>query len=252
LAEFTGEHQHGKIPNVSIEDFELVKKGEGGAADQTIDGITLTQEDEESQENRNYIVSPQDGTIFDDGIYTLKFSKLGYKESYAFVDMLADIVEFEVSKEKSETRDAIKPNWSIVGPVVAGEDLPAGAQDAGYRLTLKTTYEDKQSAQASGRSVLTIFSMPSIEGITMYLPIWEQDVLKYISFKPTEQNDVVFGKVDHPLSEADIEDDLEIYFKLDEGIGKDSFEFMLFMLDAAPDWDGIVYGEKMLEFTTSE
>ena len=140
LAEFVGENQHGKISNVSVDDLVLVKKGESEEEDQIISNIILTHGEEGNENDRDYIISPDDSGTFDDGIYTLKFSKLSYKEAYTMDGY------FEISEEKSIAKAAIKPSWEVKSVEVAGTDLPEGVSEVDYKLTIKTTYADKEAA----------------------------------------------------------------------------------------------------------
>jgi uncharacterized repeat protein (TIGR02543 family) len=267
IKEFTGEHQHGPIDGLVIDDFKLTKKVNEGE-DDLIEGLKLEGAD------GDYTISLQEGS-FGDGLYKLIFDKKRYLSGWPFFGT-DDEGYFEIDAYKSARKAAIRAIWEVEKVERAsGNDLPAGITTDDYEITIKITYPDRKkwTDDELARTVTTYFGIPEKMGpppeepgegepgegepeesgehggpeelgITVYYPVWDDN--KYI-YENARIGDVIIGKEGHLLSEDSIEDDIIIYLKLDEGVTETTFRFFIALVDAEEGWENVVYGEQDLE-----
>ena len=175
------------------------------------------------------------------GTYTVTFNLVDLDNDNKVIATKTETITV-ISKEDA-AKAAIKPSWKI-NPIERVEgDLPAGIEDSvDYKVTIETSYEDKEAAQASGRTVTTFFTIP--EKVTVYYPVWEEGQLKY---KSATNEEVAYGMVGHPLSEDNIDVDGVVYVAIDEEVIETEFEFTIRLKDA--EWDNVVYGEEQFVLT---
>lgn len=152
--------------------------------------------------------------------------------------------------EKAEAKAAIKPGWEILSVetaknVLAPESLPEGVDSsAEYKATIKTSFDTKASAQDSGRTVTTLFTVPS--GATVWYPVWAEGELTYES---ATNKEVAFGMVGHPLSADNIDANGVIYVARSSSSGAE-FKFSIKLVDA--EWNDVVYGAEEFTLKLSE
>lgn len=161
--------------------------------------------------------------------------------------IISNIVETTLVAKPVTEQDvaiaAIKPSWALGGiePVDDNALLPDGVGNVDFKVTIKTSYENKEAAQASGRTVTTLFTIP--DGVTVWYPVWENGELTYTF---ASSGEVALGMVGHPLKEGNIEADGIVYVALGDTT-ETKFTVTIKLVDADEDWQDVVYGEQELE-----
>jgi hypothetical protein len=220
--------------------FDLVQTGWGTP------GTGFSQQADES--------SPMQVYVFADtpGIYTVTFTAVDTSDPsnetvIATGTTTVEVISREVVEAIKAAKAAIKPSWAVdkVEPV-DDEALPGGVENADYKVTIKTSYENKEAAQASGRTVTTLFTVP--DGVTVWYPVWEEGKLTY---KSASSGEVALGMVGHPLSAENIDADGIVYVALGETT-ETKFTVTIKLVDADEDWQDVVYGEQELEIKVPE
>ena len=113
------------------------------------------------------------------GTYEVTFKLVEWSESGQVGEPIATrtatitVIRQEMAEEINKAKAAIKPSWEVGGvePVDGDEALPSGVENVDYKVTIKTSYDDKEAAQASGRTVTTLFTIP--DGVTVWYPVWK-------------------------------------------------------------------------------
>ena len=187
------------------------------------------------------------------GTYEVTFKLVEWSESgqvgepITTITATITVISQEMANAINAAKNAIKPSWAVdrVEPV-DDEALPSGVENVDYKVTIKTSYENKGEAQASGRTVTTLFTIP--DGVTVWYPVWEDGKLTYIS---ASSGEVALGMVGHPLNEENIDADGIVYVDLGETT-ETKFTVTIKLIDADEDWQGVVYGEQELEIEVPE
>lgn len=187
------------------------------------------------------------------GTYEVTFKLVEWSENaqvgepITTVTATITVISQEMAAAINAAKNAIKPSWAVdsVEPV-DDEALPSGVENVDYKVTIKTSYEDKTAAQASGRTVTTLFTIP--DGVTVWYPVWEDGKLTYMS---ASSGEVALGMVGHPLNEENIDADGIVYVALGETT-ETKFTVTIKLIDADEDWQGVVYSEQELEIKVPE
>jgi hypothetical protein len=187
------------------------------------------------------------------GTYEVTFKLVEWSESgqvgepITTITATITVISQEMANAINAAKNAIKPSWAVdsVEPV-DDEALPSGVENVDYKVTIKTSYVNKGEAQASGRTVTTLFTIP--DGVTVWYPVWEDGKLTYMS---ASSGEVALGMVGHPLNTGNIEADGIVYVDLGETT-ETKFTVTIKLIDADEDWQGVVYGEQELEIEVSE
>ncbi|NLY71764.1 MAG: leucine-rich repeat domain-containing protein, partial [Clostridiales bacterium] len=188
------------------------------------------------------------------GTYEVTFKLVEWSESGQVGEPIATrtatitVISQEMAEEINKAKAAIKPSWEVGGvePVDGDEALPSGVENVDYKVTIKTSYDDKEAAQASGRTVTTLFTIP--DGVTVWYPVWKEGQLTYQS---DSSGEVALGMEGHPLNENNIDADGVVYVALGETT-ETKFTVTIKLVDADEEWQGVVYGEQELEIKVPE
>jgi hypothetical protein len=191
----------------------------------------------ESEENSTYKLGDDDAGKW------IKVEVTGTKDAKTI--QASAVVGPIVTQEQGDAIAAINPGWSLDKIEVADTgDLPEGVSNVDYKITIKTSYDTKESAQESGRTATTYFTIPEDFIGTIWYPVWDNS--NGFTYKSATSGAVAYGMEGHPLCENNIDADGEVYVSLGKDVTDAWFGFDIKLVDGEEGWTHLVYGETTL------
>ncbi|MDD2435694.1 MAG: hypothetical protein PHO63_05550, partial [Bacilli bacterium] len=151
-------------------------------------------------------------------------------------------------EEENAAIEAISVSYTIGEPIKVTDSIPGitvGENQLLYKVVITPQFANLETAQASGRSVNTIFNI-STPNVTVYYSFW--DGINPITLKSAdstgEGSPYIVGMENHPLSAGNIQEPGDFYILVEDSF-TGNINVTIKLVDS--EWTYVEYGSQIID-----